>query len=48
MLLLIVIKINKTWGTKPAKTKELILNTVAHCLLSDAQPLSEQQSIPSR
>lgn len=48
MLLLIVIKINKTREEKSAKTKELMHSTVAHCLLTDAQLIPEQQSAPSR
>lgn len=48
MLPLIVIKINRTQGEETAKTKELMHNEVAHCLLTDAQPVLEEQSAPSR
>lgn len=48
MLPLVVIKINRTQGEKTAKTKELIHNAVAHCLLTNVQPMLEQQSAPSR
>lgn len=34
-------------GIKPKK-KQLMPNTVAHCLLTNAQPVPEQQSAPSR
>lgn len=47
-MLLMIIKINKTQGKKPAKTKELMHNTVTLCMLTDAQPIPKQKSALSR